>query len=351
MQSWPWLIYLFFSKRRIVFTVLVLAVCGGLGYYASKIKLEEDISRFVPKDKNSSDINTILGNLKSKDKLVVHISTADPAQVETMVETADRIFDTIQRHAPKDSYTGITYKIAENTMQQVYEVFYRNLPLFLTPADYARIGTMTAADSIAFTLKKDYETLLSPSGIVLSKFITRDPLNIVPLTLKKLENIQIDENFEVYNGAIVTKDHRHLLLFITPAWSANEAAKNKPLIDLVKAAAVKYKSNGINIEPFGACMVALDNAEQIRKDSMTTTAIAVILIALLIGIYFKNPLPVIFILLPVGFGMVFSLALLYILKGVVSAIAVGAGAVVLGIAINYSLHFFTHYKHTRSVKA
>ena len=48
--------------------------------------------------------------------------------------------------------------------------------------------------------------------------------------------------------------------------------------------------------------------------------------------------------------MVFSLSFLFLFKGVVSAIAIGAGAVVLGIAINYSLHFFTPYKHIRDVK-
>lgn len=350
MQNWPWLIYLFFEKRRIIFTVMILAVCGVLGYYASKIRLEEDISRFVPQDRNSASINSILENLKSKDKLVVHFTASDPSKVDEMVEAADHVYDTILKAAPKASYSAITYKVSDNMMQHVYEIFYRNLPLFLSDADYSQIGKQISADSIAMTVRRDYQTLLSPSGIVLSKFITRDPLNIVPLALKKIGNIQIDDNFEIYNGAIVTKDHKHLLMFLTPAYSSSETAKNKPLIAFIKGVSGKYKTKELNIEPFGAFMVALDNAEQIRKDSMTTSTIAIIFIALLIGLYFKNPLPVIFILLPVGFGMVFSLSLLFIFKGVVSAIAVGSGAVVLGIAINYSLHFFTHYKHTRSAK-
>jgi hypothetical protein len=54
---------------------LILIACGALGFFASKIKLEEDITRFVPSDKNSQSINSILDNLKSKDKLIVHAST------------------------------------------------------------------------------------------------------------------------------------------------------------------------------------------------------------------------------------------------------------------------------------
>jgi 1-acyl-sn-glycerol-3-phosphate acyltransferase len=348
MQNWPWLVYLFFSKRKLIFTFLVIGLCGVLGYYASKIKLEEDITRFVPKDKNSASINSILENLKSKDKLVVHlISNSDNA--EKLVEKADSVYTQLQT-LPKESYSDITYKISDNTMQSVYEIFYNNLPFFLSEKDYLRITNLISPDSIKYTLKKDYEALLSPSGMVLGKFIKRDPLNIVPLALKKMESIKLDENFETYNGAIVTKDHKHLLMFITPAYSANETGKNKPLIDFVRSTSKKLSTDEIKIEPFGACMVSLGNAEQLRKDTFLTTTITIICIALLIGLYFKNVLPIVFIFLPVVFGMAFSLAMLFLFKGIVSAIAVAAGAAVLGVAINYSLHFFTHYKHVRDIK-
>ena len=209
-------------------------------------------------------------------------------------------------------------------MSIVYDIFYNNLPFFLTDKDYLRIANLITPDSIQYTLRKDYEALLSPSGMVLGKFIKRDPLNIVPLAIKKMESIKLDENFETYNGAIVTKDHKHLLMFITPAFAANETKANKPLIDFVKNTSRKLNTNEIKIEPFGACMVSLGNAEQLRKDSFLTTTITIICIALLIGFYFKNILPIVFIFLPVAFGMVFSLAMLFLFKGVVSAIAVAA---------------------------
>jgi uncharacterized protein len=349
MQNWPYLVYLFFTKRKLIFTVLVIGLCGVLGFYASKIKLEEDITRFVPKDKNTASINSILENLKSKDKLVIHLSSDSGENADKLLEKADTLFSALQT-LPKELYADITYKISDNTMQSIYEIFYNNLPFFLNDKDYWRIQNLLANDSIRYTLRKDYEALMSPSGIVLSKFIKRDPLNIVPLALKKMESIKLDENFETYNGAIVTKDHKHLLMFVTPAYSASETGKNKPLIDFVKQQSKGLSDGDVKIEPFGASMVSLGNAEQLRKDTMLTTTLTVVFIALLIGIYFRNLWPIVFIFLPVGFGMAFSLAMLFLFKGVVSAIAVAAGAAVLGIAINYSLHFFTHYKHTRDIK-
>ncbi len=352
MFNFSYFAYTFFQKRKIVFTVLVLVICGVLGFLASKIKLEEDITRFVPSDKNSVSINSILENLKSKDKLIVHFSSANETNIDQLIEASDSLHARVLQKLGPDDYSDITFKISDDRMQQVYDLFYHNLPLFLEESDYTRLSNAIQKDSISTTLKKDYDALLSPTGMVLGKYIQRDPLNFTPIALKKLQSIQLDENFETYNSHIVTKDHKHVLLFITPAHIPSDTKGNARLIKTVDSLAdqINSSSKEILVEPFGAAMVSEGNANQLRKDSLFTTGIAVILIALILGFYFKNPLVTIFILFPVAFGMVFALSFLFLFKGLVSAIAIGAGAIVLGIAINYSLHFFTHYKHTRDVK-
>lgn len=352
MFNFSHFVYTFFQKRKLVFLFLILSVCGALGFLASKIQLEEDITRFVPSDKNSQSINSILDNLKSKDKLIVHLYSSDAQKIDELIELGDSIHAQLVAELNPEDYKDITYTISDDQRQQVFELFFENLPLFLEEKDYRKIEQVINPDSIKETLQRNYESLLSPTGMVLGKYIKRDPLHFTPIVLKKIQNIQLDENFETYNSHIVTKDHKHLLLFITPSHLPNDTKRNKHLIQTVDSvcrnAALVDKT--IRIENFGACVVSAGNANQLRKDSIYTLSIAVLVIILLLGFYFRNPLVTIFILLPVGFGIAFSLSFLFLFKGLVSAIAVGAGAVVLGIAINYSLHFFTHYKHTRDVK-
>ncbi len=352
MFQFSYFIYTFFQKRKFVFIAIILIACAILGFFASNIKLEEDITRFVPSDKNSKSINSILDNLKSKDKLIVHFYSKQDDQIDQLVAKSDSAYQLLSQQLSKNDYSDITFTLSDDRMQQIYDLFYHNLPLFLEAKDYARIDQLLKKDSIDATIQRDYATLLSPSGVVLGKFIQRDPLNLTPIALKKLQNIQLDENFETYNSHIVTKDHKHLLLFITPTHLPNDTKGNAKLIETVDSICkVTSSTDGlVKAELFGATVVSAGNAKQLKKDSIYTTSIAVILIALVLGFYFKNPLVTIFILFPVGFGMAFALSFLFLLKGVVSAIAIGAGAIVLGIAINYSLHFFTHYKHTRDVK-
>lgn len=352
MFNFAHLIYNFFRKRKFIFILLVISICGALGFLASKIKLEEDITRFVPSDKNSQSINSILDNLKSKDKLIVHLSSSNADQIDELLAVSDSIYEQFVQNLNPSDYLDITHTLSDDRKQQVFELFHQNLPLFLEEKDYQKITHLIHKDSIEETIQRDYEALLSPTGMVLGKYIQRDPLHFTPIALKKLQSIQLDENFETYNNHIVTKDHQHVMLFITAAHLPNDTKGNAHLIQTVDSIckAASLKQSNIKVENFGACVVSAGNANQLRKDTIYTGTIAVVVIALLLGLYFRNPLVTIFILLPVGFGMTFALSFLFLFKGTVSAIAVGAGAIVLGIAINYSLHFFTHYKHIRDVK-
>jgi len=52
----------------------------------------------------------------------------------------------------------------------------------------------------------------------------------------------------------------------------------------------------------------------------------------------------------VAFGALFSLSAIYFIKGAISVIALGTGSVILGIAVNYSLHLFNHYRHKKNIR-
>src|SRR5437763_1500675 len=92
-------IYDFFRKYRMVFWILLITVTAGLGYFASRITLEEDITKFIPDNENLGKINKVFENLKSKDKLIIHLCVADstlPANPEKLTACAARITDSIR---------------------------------------------------------------------------------------------------------------------------------------------------------------------------------------------------------------------------------------------------------------
>jgi 1-acyl-sn-glycerol-3-phosphate acyltransferase len=118
------------------------------------------------------------------------------------------------------------------------------------------------------------------------------------------------------------------------------------LIDSLRS---EYPS--VNAGYFGANAVSVGNALQLRKDSMITQGITVLFLVVFLAVYFRKKRAPFIILIPVVFGALFSLAAIYFIKGSISVIALGTGSVILGIAVNYSLHVFNHYRHTKTMEA
>ena len=228
---------------------------------------------------------------------------------------------------------------------------HQHLPVFLDDKDYAKLDSIVKPENIKGVLESNYRQLISPAGVAVKGIIAQDPLGFSFLALGKLRQLQYDENFELYDGYIITKDHRHLIFFIEPRFSAAETGKNTPFIDELESIVSGTSGRHVSASYFGASAVAVGNAKQLRSDSILTISIMVVLLMIfLIGFFKKKRVPFL-ILVPVIFGGLFSLCCIYIFKGSVSILALAAGSVILGIAVNYSLHFLAHLKHTPDVKA
>jgi 1-acyl-sn-glycerol-3-phosphate acyltransferase len=348
-------IYKILKQRRILFFLLLLGAFAFSGFFASRIKLEEDITKMMPTDEKVERLNTILKNSKFLDKLVVTVSLADTSAVpspDALIEYTDSLIAAIQK-IDTSLVKEITYKVNDDVMYDVYNTFIDNLPVFLEEKDYATLDRLITPEKLDTTLEKDYKTLLSPASMVLKKNILRDPIGITPYALKRMQSLQFDDNFELDNGYIFTKDKKHLLFFIVPKAKPSETAKNAKLITALDDALSKTMAenkNNVHAEYFGSAAVAVGNAVQIKKDVWLTLSITIIGLFLFISFFFRRLEVFFLIFIPVIFGAAFSLALLFLIKGSISGIAIGAGSIVLGIAMDYTIHFYTHFKHVNSAE-
>ncbi|QEC69760.1 methyltransferase domain-containing protein [Panacibacter ginsenosidivorans] len=346
-------IYNYFSNHKTALYVSFVASFLVIGFFASRVVFEEDISRILPNDKKIEKLNSVFQNSKFADKLAITISLKDSLagpQPDSLVNFTDSFVSQIQNNL-SPFIAKLNYKVDDNTALELFSTINDHLPVFLTEKEYATIDSLIKPETVKQTLESDFRTLISPSGFALKQMISKDPVGISFIGLRKIRQLQYDDNFELYDSYIVTKDQKHLLIFITPAFPANNTGKNAELIHgldniIDSFTSISYKN--ISVDYFGAAAVSLGNAEQLRNDTLLTQGITVIFLILFIGFYFKKKRAPFLILIPVVFGALFSLAAIYFIKGTISVIALGTGSVILGIAINYSLHVFNHYRHTHS---
>ena len=348
-------IYNFFSKNKAIFWSVLLLAFLPILFLTSQLKLDEDITKILPGNKDSKQYNQSLKDSKIMDKLVIRIALKDSATVQPdrLSSYAATFVDELEsRKDLQPLIREVRHRLPEDMMLKAYSIFYNNLPFFLEQQDYLKIDSAVTEAGVARNLEKDYHILVSPMSMVIKEQIKKDPLHFTALVLSKLQTLQISNKYKLYDSYIVSNDHKSLLLFISPANPASESVKNGKLIDGIDAIAHKLSLNGysdVDLEYFGAAAMAVVNARQIQKDILITVSIALISICLLLWIYFRKASLPLIILLPIAFGMAFALTIIYLYKQHISAIALGAGGVIIGIAVNYSLHVFTHYKHTRSI--
>ncbi|MDR6966074.1 1-acyl-sn-glycerol-3-phosphate acyltransferase [Flavobacterium arsenatis] len=344
-------IHHFVQRNKLLATGVAFAFLLVFGFFASKIKFEEDITRIIPKNDQSDLTAKVLKQLNFSDKITVIIEKDKNGTVDDLAETTTVFLDSIA--SCKDYIKDIQGKVEDENIQETFDFVYNNLPLFLDDADYAQIDKKLNRDSISVQVQQNYRTLISPTGIVAKDFILNDPLGISFIALRKLQQLSVGDEFQLKNGFLVTKDESKLLLFINTKLSGTETEKNTLFVE--KLNAVKSNLNAqfkgkATVDYFGASLIAVANAKQIKHDILTTIIVSLGLLMLILILFYRKLLIPVIIFIPTIFGVAVAIACLYFIKTTISAISLSVGAVLLGVTIDYSLHILTHYKNNTELK-
>jgi 1-acyl-sn-glycerol-3-phosphate acyltransferase len=343
-------LYYFFEKRRLVFFLSLAFLFLVIFFFASQIKIQEDISAVTGSKDHSGNFETVIRNSKFNDKLIVRLSFSDTtlkADPDKLILSARALTDSLTHKFDSTYIKGISGNVVESSQSGLLDFFYTHLPLYLNDKDYLSIDSMLNPVSIHSIVERDYKLLLSPAGFGFQKMILRDPLGLTYMALNKLKSLQGSDNFDLIGGFLLTKDRKNLLLFITPTNPASETSKNEKLLIGLDNLLTKISAASnpvIRGQYFGAIAFATGNAHQIKKDIGLTLAIALILILFFVGLYFKSWKIPLLSFLPALFGGGLALAILYLVKGSISAISLGIGSVILGLIVDYALYIIILYR-------
>ncbi len=345
-------LYYFFERRRLFFYSLTAVLFGAMIALAMRIHIEEDISRALPNGKQVEQINKIFKHSRFADKLVVRINLTDNTATPEDLTAYAATLDSALRAKYGAYISDIRGKVEDDAALTLYTDVHDHLPLYLTDEDYRHIDSMLTGEQVKKKLEQDYKVLTSATGLVMKRLIADDPIGINTMALRKLNNLQLNSDFDLYDGYILTKDHKSALLFIAPSNPANETAKNSVLVNGIDSVMQRYEADHKTVKAYcyGGTAVAVGNAKQMKKDTIVTLTITLVGLLLFLWFFFRRKRVPFIMMLPVAFGALFAIVIISLTRGRISNIALAAGSIVLGIAINYSLHFFGHYKHSGSIE-
>ena len=348
-------LYRLFEKRRTRLLLLVIGIAAVAGYLASRIRFEEDISRMISGGGSESMLTRVVDQAKFLEKIVITVSPADTsttADPQDLITFADQLADTLTDSTFRKFVTSLTYKVSDTVVEELFNIVYSNLPLFIEERDYPHIDSALTLSTVHASIENSYRNLLSPASFTMKQMIIRDPAGIGSIALNRLRAYQNDENYTMVGNCIFSRDLQHLMMFITPVYPSNQTSKNTVFIrnfdNAIRILSARY-GNRIKVEYFGSPIVAAGNAERLKKDIRLTLSITLVLLALIINFSVKKKKLFPFIFLPALFGGLIALAFLYIFNAKISVISLSIGTVILAITVDYALHITTHFKHKHSI--
>ncbi len=349
-------LYNIFRKRRrllffIIFMIMVLAA-----FLTSRISFEEDISKMIYGGAGDDIRGQVIEQSKFLDKIIINVrydDTIPPAGTDELIKYADLLADTLQSKAFETYVSYLTYRLSDTLTSELFDIVYSNLPVFLEESDYKRLDTITAdRASVQELVANVYRNLLSPASFVLKEMLIRDPSGISSQALSRLGAYQNDDNYIIIDGRIFSRDRQNLLMFLSPVFSSNATSENTNFVkqlDRVIQTILAESDSHIDIEYFGSAVVAVANAERLKKDIRLTVTITLILLGLIVNFSIKKKKLFPFIFLPAVFGGLMGMAVIFLVQGKISVISLSIGTVILAITVDYALHITTHYKHKHHV--
>ncbi|MDR0829560.1 MAG: 1-acyl-sn-glycerol-3-phosphate acyltransferase [Prevotellaceae bacterium] len=361
-------IYTFFQTRKALMWVLLAAIIGLLALSASRISFVEDISSFLPNNADNKRVNEAYQKMGGANKIIVTFSSNEyqvssseyqdttnsllTTDYSLLSDAAARFAEILQQNDSVGHIKELMYEVDNEKISEVTDFITQNIPYFLEEEDYRRLDSLLQPQVIENQLKTDKDLLMSPMGSFVRNVILNDPLHFSQNALKNLEIFKQNDNYNTDNGFIFN-NKGECIVTITSKYPVSETANNKLLANEIYNAVNQTKSefnNEINIVPFGAALISITNADQIKKDSIFAVIVAMILILALLFYFFRNLKSLFFIAVSVVFGALFSLGVIVLFKSTVSIIAIGIASIIFGIAINYPLHFLAHFRHNGNVK-
>ena len=351
MSRFTVFVYGYFKRRKAIFYSVLTLTTVFFAWFAGKVRFEEDLTQLLPSIKENGVERFAFSSLKVKDKVFLLFTGAEPDElVDACDEFAQILMDCDSTH---NIITDVFCRVDDDILLDGINFLYDNAPVFLDESKYATLDSLLSADAIDSQMEENYETLTSATGASMRDMITRDPIAIRKVFASGGPGnlggggSGLGGNFRLYANHLFTPDTTVVIALIAPNFKALDSRQSTMLVDMLGREAKNFRASHPDIEILyhGAPVQSVSNADRIRQDMALTVSISLVIILILLLFCFRNKSTLLHLLVPVVYGTLFAMAMMYFIKGSMSIMAIGIGAIILGVAFSYCLHMICHSKY------
>ena len=337
-------IYNFFKGHKMLMYLIMGISTVVFIVYGLKLHFEEDITRLLPSSSVESQL--AFSSIQLKDKIYIQVTSADePLSTDILAERADEFIELLyEKDSSNHFISNVLYKLEPEVAINALDFVLEHIPSFIDTSAYHDFEKALEPEAIEKQMWVNYEQMMEDETGDLTQAIMYDPLNLRNVVLGDVLQSAVG-NFNIIDGQLFCPDSTAAMAFLAPAFRSLDSKASTQFSRMLSHARKEFEATHPDVKVYthGDPIGSVSNAGRIRTDLVITVGISLILILLLIGLCFRS-FPFIWkLLLPIFYGTAFSLACIYWIKGGMSLMALGLGAIVLGVAISYTLHVLIHH--------
>ena len=321
----------------------MMALFIFFGYFSVQLHLEEDINKLMPSSKNEDGTTKLaFADLKIKDKTFLLFEGKD---VEKLTEVCDAFADSIRQDSAL--IEDLFYRLDEDLLPNGIDYLSDHLPAYIDTTAYIHFDSLLTREHFARQMQQNHDDLLSEMGEMFPELIEMDPLGMRNVLAQQMAPLLSASSYQTIDNHFFVPDSTVCVAFLTPRFSSTNTGQGSELFEQLNTLISQFAKTypDVRITYHGTPASGYYNSTTIKRDLTTTIAGALVLVLVFLFVCFRRWDTIPLLLLPVVFGTLFGLSMMYWLKGEFSLLALGIGGVVLGVAMSYVLHILTHHQY------
>jgi uncharacterized protein len=233
---------------------------------------------------------------------------------------------------------------AQALLPDMIDYLLANLPVLFSAEELGNeVLPLLGPEEIKRRLEQIHSGLQGLESIGQQASISRDPLNLISLVLKRLSHLVPSTGARIYRGNLLSADSRHLLVIASPTASSTATDFAGLIMERMSGIAAEVKlaygqaGQEVTLTSVGAYRAALDNQQIIKKDISFAVALSTIGVAVLLFFSFCRPAVGLFSLLPAMAGTMLAYFIFSLFNRSISILVLGFGGAIISFSVDQGI--------------
>lgn len=351
-------IYRFFRSHKALLYVLLALSTLVFVFFGTKLRYEEDVAKLLPRSSVESEL--AFSDIGLKDKIFIQITSADaetPLDTWTLSDYIDEFTNALEQRDSTGKYIrSILRSLDAETALGAMDYGFEHLPSLIDTGFYEAFAAALEPAALDAQMARNLELIESDMTGETTRLVCTDPFALRDIFLARLmpEGAMDGSvgDYTIENSHFFCPDRTVAMAFLSPSFQQTDSGTSTKFARILNQERKAFEAAHPDARIYfhGAPLGAVSNAGTIKQDLVWTVGISLLVILTILLLAFHRLRFIAHLLLPVVYGTFFALACVYWIKGYMSLMALGIGAIILGVALSYCLHVLIHYYYVEDVE-